>query len=506
MAEPDSMAPRDEALWAELARRIADQMGMHFPRARYRDLAHGVALAAAELGCNGALSCARMLLASPLARPQIEVLARHLSVGETYFFRDPAAFEVLAHRLLPALVQSRASVRRLRIWSAGCCTGEEAYSIAILLARALPDLDDWNIGILATDIDPHYLARGERGEYGSWSFRATPEPLRNAFFTPCGRGTWRVAPRIRALVQFAYLNLAQDPFPSIANGTNAMDLVFCRNVLMYFEPQRARQVLADLGQSLRDDGWLFVNPVEVPHGTMPTLERVNFGSALVFRRARWPVEPAASAPTLPEEAVHRPPADAERAGAEPAGAEPAGAEARVAVPMNAGRVARARSDLRAAATAAARAAEMSPGHDANADADADADAATLAARARGAADRGDLEAALAWCERAVAADKMNPRWHYLNASILQELGRAREAAAALRRTLYLDPGHALAHVALGTLARRAGLAEASARHLRNALATVSAHAPADVLDAFEGMSAGRIAQAIRSSLAEEEHR
>jgi chemotaxis protein methyltransferase CheR len=480
MPEAQEAVVAEDALWDAVAERIASQMGMHFPPSRRRELRRGLAAAAGELGLQDDGDLARRLLGSdaPFERAQVQALARHLSVGETYFFRDPGLFDVLRMRVLPQLVRARSGVRRLRIWSAGCCTGEEPYSIAMLLAQALPDFEQWNVSILATDIEPRFLAAAERGEYGAWSFRSTPEAVRSAFFTQGAKGRWQIAPRIRSLVRFAYLNLAQDAYPSIANGTNAMDLVFCRNVLMYFEPQRSRSVLASLGQSLRDDGWLFVNPVEIPHAAVMQLVSVPMPGAIGLRRR-------ATAAAVPEATgVVAPPAVIVTGPLVP---EPAGTRGATVVP----------------AQARAERGRERPNDDSRPpDPRLRGDDNELLLRAREAADRGELEAALQWCRRSIEADKVDAHAHYLLASILQELGRHAESAAALRRTLYLEPDHVLAHVALGNIARRDGHAREAERHFRNALDKVAACPPEAVLGEFEGMPAGRLAETIRASLAQ----
>jgi chemotaxis protein methyltransferase CheR len=238
----------------------------------------------------------------------------------------------------------------------------------------------------------------------------------------------------------------------VENGTNAMDLVFCRNVLMYFEPARAAQVLHKLEGSLRDDGWLFLNPVEAPHVSPGGLVPVHFEGAIVHRKRAAlhptpaPIEPGLPVPPLPRRAerpivvTHEPPPR---------------------------------------------------------------DAAALAQRAQDCANRGELEQARAWCERAVAADKLDAHAHYLLASILQELRLADEAASALRRTLYLEPRHVLAHYALGHLARRKGRAHESVRHFRNALRAIGRWSAEDAAREFDGMDVTRLAEVIRASIATE---
>jgi chemotaxis protein methyltransferase CheR len=149
----------------------------------------------------------------------MQALAQQLSVGETYFFRGPAAFGVLEHELLPPLiVRRRHGTRRLRIWSAGRCTGEEAYSLAIVLKRLIPDIADWDIDILGTDIHPGFLARAEAGVYGDWTFRGVPRAVRRAHFQPLGGRREAVMPALRRLTRFCFGNLAQDRASAVIHG------------------------------------------------------------------------------------------------------------------------------------------------------------------------------------------------------------------------------------------------------------------------------------------------
>ena len=238
---------------------LAQQMGLHFPAERWPDLARGIDAAALEFRFPDAASCIQWLLSAPLSRSQVEILSSHLTVGETYFFREPQVFDVLQTHILPALIQSRRqSGQHLRLWSAGCASGEEAYSLAILLQRLLPDFRQWNISILATDINPHALQKAAAGIYGDWSFRNAPPWLREGYFRAIPGGRYEIAPAVRDMVTFSYLNLAADVYPSLLNNTNAMDIIFCRNVLMYFSPQRAQQVIHNLYRCLVDGGWLIV--------------------------------------------------------------------------------------------------------------------------------------------------------------------------------------------------------------------------------------------------------
>ena len=233
MASPRLESRDDETQWARLSGLIAEQMGLHFPHERLVDLQRGLAGAAEDFGFDDIAACADWLLSTPLNKAQLQVLATHLTIGETYFFRDKKSFDVLASSVFPALIHARRGrERRLRLWSAACCSGEEAYSLAILLHQVLPDLADWHVTILATDINPVFLRKAVAGSYGEWSFRDTAAGFKERYFTRTEDRRYTIRPEIQKLVTFEHVNLVEDVYPSLATDTNARDIIFCRNVLM----------------------------------------------------------------------------------------------------------------------------------------------------------------------------------------------------------------------------------------------------------------------------------
>ena len=297
----------DAGLLAAVSEAVEAQLGLHFPRDRWPDLERGLRGAAEELGFAGVEECARALAFASLNHRQIEALAAHLTIGETYFFRDPAVFTALTTQVFPALVRERAGhTKRMRIWSAGCCTGEEPYSIAIALREAVPDIDDWQLTILATDINPRFLHKAVGGIYGPWSFRGVPEETRSSWFHPRAEGRFEVVPRIREMVTFACLNLVEDVWPSLATGTTAMDLIVCRNVMMYFTPERVRQVAACFHRALVAGGRLIVSPAEASGELYAGFAPAEIPSVALFRRRAPRLLPAPQLPSAPPAPVPRP--------------------------------------------------------------------------------------------------------------------------------------------------------------------------------------------------------
>ena len=479
------------ALPDTLLSRLSDflelQIGLHFPRERWRDLERGIAVASRESGYKEAQAYIHWLLAAPLTRTQIEMLASHLTVGETYFFREKRSLDILEQQILPELLRARGETEKhLRIWSAGCCSGEEPYSIAMLLDRLIPDFEKWNVTILATDINPRFLRKAAQGVYGEWSFRDTPAWLRERYFTKRQDGRFEIQPRIRRMVTFSYLNLAEDASPSLVNSTNAMDVIFCRNVLMYFAQERARKVVDKLHRSLIEGGWLITSPVETSTVLFSAFTAVEFPGAFLYRRM------AAGGPRTV--AVRHPvpwyqgdwEAAAPHAPAPAAPSEPAAFS--VALSAFAPEVLHEAGSLQATEAEGADSREHDeremPRH-----------------KARACANEGRLAEAIEWCEKAIAADKLNPAHYYLLAAICQEQGQSEAAQRSLGRALYLEPDFALAHFALGNLCLSGGRQREARRHFGNALSLLRA-CPADaLLPESDGLSAGRLVEIIASAQA-----
>ncbi|MBX9811299.1 MAG: chemotaxis protein CheR [Burkholderiales bacterium] len=454
-----------DSLLSRLSDSLIAQMGLHFPRERWGDLERGIAAAAHGFGFTETQSCLRWLVAAPLTRNQIEILAGHLTVGETYFFRDKRSFEVLEEHVFPELIRARDGMgeRRLRVWSAGCCTGEEPYSIAMLLDRLIPNIREWNVSILATDINPESLRKAVQGVYGEWSFRDAPAWLRERYFKRRKDRRFEIRPHIRKRVTFSYLNLADDDYPSLSNDSNAMDVILCRNVLMYFAAERAKKVVGNLRRALFDGGWLITSPTETSSTLFSAFTAVEFPGVVLYRKMAdpglRPVVVRHQGPVLDEEPEALHPCRALMVPQQPA--VPEGPHSEV----------------------------QSQRHDED---------GAPCQRARICANQGKLDEAIAWCEKAIAADKLNPAPHYLLATIQQECGQRDAAAQSLKRALYLDPNFVLAHFALGALRLSQGQRREAERHFDNVLALLHAHSQDEILSESEGLTAGRLGEIIAS--------
>jgi chemotaxis protein methyltransferase CheR len=474
-----------ETRWARVSEFIAEHMGLYFPRERLADLQRGLAGAAQEFGIDDVAACADWLLSAPPTRTQLQVLASHLTIGETYFFRDKQTFDVLASRVLPELIRARRGRDpRLRLWSAACCSGEEAYSLAILLHQLLPDLPDWHVTILATDINARFLKKAIAGSYGEWSFRSAPSDFKERYFSRTENGHYAIRPEIRKLVTFEHLNLVEDVYPSLATDTNAMDVILCRNVLMYFTPVQSRKVIGHLHHALMDGGWLAVSPSEASQALFTQFVTLNYPGVILYRKSDaaaranplpW-VPPAKAAPT-----PAAPPA--------PPPETPAPLELRRAPLAVAASLYEQGCYGEAVDTLLASLDEHQP------------ERQTFSLVARALANQGRLADALAWCDRWIAADKMDAAGHYLRAVVLMEYGHQDAARGSLQRALYLEPNFVLAHFALGSLARSGDRDDQADKHFAHTLDLLDRLQLHDVLPESDGLTAGRLAETIRTMTA-----
>jgi chemotaxis protein methyltransferase CheR len=304
-------------------------------------------------------------------------------------------------------------------------------------------------------------------------------------------GQFEVLADIKRMVRFVPLNLAEDAYPSLSNDTHAMDVVFCRNVLMYFEQAQARRVVEKVHRAQREGGWLFVGSTELFHLSASPYATVSAPGVVVYRKnpvssiqPSQPADPRKSpAPEVPQETP------SELIEADPVNVEmPADPREDAAALYAQGRYKEAADILGAWLS------NLPPER---------ANAAALSLLARCLANQGELVAALRCCDQSIAADKCSAASQYLRALILQEQGVVDEAIRSLRNALYLDPDFVLAHMTLGTLARDRGQTHIAQKHLKQALKMVQGLQPGTILPESEGMTAGQLTNMIHSLIHEE---
>jgi chemotaxis protein methyltransferase CheR len=428
----------------------------------------------------------------------LDDLIVELTVGETYFFREPGQFEVIRRDLLPDLRRRRGDEHVLRGWSAGCASGEEAYSLAILFAEeGLCGLAH----LLATDISRAALAKARSAAYSDWSLRGEGAAAARPYLHHRG-DRYVLDDQVRRRVTFEYLNLALDVYPSLATGTWAMDLILCRNVLIYFDRQTIQSVARRLFESLAPGGWLLTASSDPPLAADAAYETVVTAAGVIYRRpdgvpieqrparmedrGAFPLEPVTAWSQIAETEEPELPAEESLFAQTPAlPPPPASVPPPTAIdPLTEAQAAFARGDYSAAVEQTGNL----PGE------------AASVLRVRALA---NLDGALAEraCAEAAARFPLSTELHYLHAVLLLDLGQHAEAARAARRVIYLDRSLAIAHFTLGAILRQHGDRKGARRAYRNARELCAARPPGEVVTLADGEHAGRLVEAATAELA-----
>jgi chemotaxis protein methyltransferase CheR len=415
-------------------RRLKDHLiastGLAFYAGRDEPLTDVIAGRLAYLGLPDCSSYADKLAEGEKGNAEMEVLIGQLTIGETYFFRDEELFAALRNIIFPDILERKQVSRQLRIWSAGCATGAEPYSLAILLSALTQPIAGWQVGIFATDLNRSYLAQAASGKFREAAFRTTSDKVKDECFSREGR-IWTVHSRYKQWISFHQMNLVESGFSTPWPRDTHFDLILCRNVMIYFAPEEARRLVGNFHEALEDDGWLVVGASEHNLENYRGFRTVLAPGAKAYQKvaaARGRLEVAPVAP----------------------GVEPPAVQALDVTP---------RRPVAAVQPSSRPAADASP--------------AGLEGL-RQLVDRGDWQDAAAYGRRLLAQDRLNAEIHFYNALTFEKLGMAGEPERSLRQALYLNRNFAMAHYHLGLVLKRD-------RQMR------AAHSFGNVLKALAGM-------------------
>lgn len=506
------MNPSDSIIshvWlGSLSEFLRDRLGLHIPENQWPDLHRNFTKASEAFGYSNPADCFQWLTQAELPAKKLYKLAGFLTVGETYFFREKNHFEPMARQLFGEIINRKrhAQHKQLRIWSAACSTGEEPYSIAMLLDAMLPDIDEWSIRILATDINPLFLERARTAVYRPWSFRGTPEWVRQRYFRT-ENDNHIVLPEIQQRVTFDFLNLAEDVYPALSTQTQAMDVIFCRNVLIYFASEQARKTIHRLRHALVEGGWLILSPTETVYVDDPALQREHVKDAILYRKN------SSGSVAQRRPATEKPPGLSRRfSQREPAAyirQQPKICPVQlpsVAAPAPPAAKIRTKTAKPLSVIEKAEALYIEGRHQETAElirthlrgrAPRNREAFLLA---RAQANLGELDEALDHALNAVETDKLCPEYHYLLAMIQLEKDAQEEAGRSLRRVVYLDERHLMALFSLGHLALRQQKFKTAKKYFENTLQLLQSFNDDVLLQEGEGITAGRLRELIRAGL------
>ena len=270
---------------------IAERCGLYFRDHDLKNLETGVMQRMKVCGFDSVHAYYLHLTTSAEKETEFRELLNLLTINHTYFFRNEPQFLAFKDKVLPELIERKTQQAfesktgkkpSLRIWSAGCSTGEEPYTIAMILREAIPHPEDWDIEILATDASSEAMEKAKRGIYKENSMRLVEEPYRSKYFTkvavPKQSGEWKISDEIKRMVRFGFLNLVGDPYPP------ELDIIFCRNVTIYFEMKTTVKITEQFCESLSDPGFLFLGYSESLQFITDRFCMVSWQDSIYYRK------------------------------------------------------------------------------------------------------------------------------------------------------------------------------------------------------------------------------
>ena len=476
---------------------LLDRAGLYFSENRRSELEYRLRMAFASSTCADLDEFYNLLQDEKNGAVEMDILINSVTVSESHFFRDAAQFKALSENVFPHLIERKRSSRTLRIWSAGCANGEEPYSIAMLLRDLIPDIDNWSITILATDINTTCLGRARTGVYNNWSFREERAiQLRPRYFRQVD-SRYELTQEVRRMVLFNHLNLVEPCYPSFETNTLNMDLILCRNVTIYFSELVTRWVVDRFYDSLVEGGWLVVGHSEPSMNIYRRFRVRNFKDAILYQRMpetsslRMPVlTPIRQSPPLPAlgpdvnpaptpttkpllPAYHDLPASTPVHGARKENSFAYAKEL-----LEYGRVNDALSLLQKVVQ------------------DEPVNPAALVLIGQTYADLGNLEEAENWCAKALKADPLSLQAYYTLALVAQHAGKLDRAIDLMKKVVYIDRNFTLGHYGLANLYRDSGLLPQAQKSLDNTLKLLAEQADDQMIAGSRGVTVSRLREAV----------
>lgn len=436
---------------------LVEQIGLQFEDAKGAFLGEVLHRRTARRACSTASYLAKLEDGPPAA--EIAALAEELTVSETYFFRHNDQFRALAEVVLPERMRARAGDRTLRLLSAGCASGEEAYSLAIVAHETVVD-PAWNVVIRALDLNPGVLRKAEKAHYSAWALRESSPEIKQKWFRCDGRDLI-LDDKVRGAVRFEQGNLASDD-PALWQPA-LYDVIFCRNVLMYFAPAQMRAAITRMAASLAPSGYLFLGHAETLRGISDDFQLCHTHETFYYRRkdrlrsvnashdavktSRTPAVSPALAPVMQTTAW----IDAiQRASDRVALLVPANGNGPPPQAAPAWRLAPALDLLRHERFGEAL------DHVSTGPPETKGDPDVLLVKAVLLAQNGQSAAAEETCQQLLLIDGLNSGAHYVLALCREHAGERRRAMEHDRAAVHLDPTFAMPRLHCGLLARWAG--------------------------------------------------
>lgn len=429
-----------------------------------------------------------MLMTCSDDSPLLEHLIEGITIGETYFFRDKNQMELLKNSVLPELIKRKRAEENLtlRIWSAGCSSGEEIYTIAMLLLDAIPDIQDWTLQLLGTDINTKVLQKAIAGKYTEWSMRSIADTYKTKYFLH-ENNTYTLNQQILDLTNFSYLNLNDDRYPSMFNGTNAQDLILCRNVFIYFDNSQIDKFMHKFHNCLIPGGYLLLgasDPIQIENthlifhhhkGALFTrpLNEHEMNVKIVLEPIKTIIKPLPiQTPTQKNKIKisHK--------------------HAVSSINVNEDTITKLLNESQWQEVI-----NIIEQYKLN-----NVSAFMLNAQATALANLGKLDLAIQICKQSIKIDPTNKYTYFTYALALGELNQLNDSEKAFRKTLFLDHQFVAGHFQLGLLLIRNKQQAAGLKSLKNALAIVHTKEPLQLVPGSQGLSYGRLTEILKHEI------
>jgi chemotaxis protein methyltransferase CheR len=477
-------------LFDTVRQKISDYCGIFLGDEQQNELAKKVADRMERVGVFRYPQYVALLSGEEGGPEELRRLSELITNNETYFFREPGHFQALRSFVIPELLR-RKREKRIRIWSAGCSTGEEVYTLAMVLHEARLVHGPFDARVIGTDIDRQALQAAQRGQYGRNSFRSIENHYLKTYFAASGPDRRKVDDRLRPLVQFEWHNLFDE------RGGNALrdiDVIFFRNVSIYFAREKIRLINERLSQILNDQGFLFLGSSETLHHNFGNLQLVEVGDVFLYRKTAGGngTSPERRSPAAPSADAHVPKPRARKRHAVPATAGLAEPEPE---PITFDLIfARYREGLYAECGKLIERYLASP----RLHAAETVQLLLLRAHLHIAQER--LDEARADCRRVLELDNVNAEAYFLNGLIAYYRSRWNEASESFRKALFLRPGLSLAHFHLALVCRQEGMAEDARREFRNTIRVLEQRMDASLSFAALGYSSAYLINSCKQQL------
>ena len=264
---------------------IYQKSGLEFPDSKKYLLESRLQTRLVSVHCQNFEEYFKYLRFDPQREKEIVELFNCVTTNETFFFRDKAQLDCFQQVIVPQVITARDKARKLRIWSAGCSSGEEPYTLAMIIMEEFPALANWDVQIVATDLSERILEAARLGVYGPYSVRNIPPPLLRKYFTS-SEGVYTVGSALRTRVTFSSLNL----FDSLRmRSFRDIDIIFCRNVLIYFDQEARRKIITNFYDSLQAAGVLMIGFSESLSGVNRLFHPIPWNKTVMYHKAGTPV-------------------------------------------------------------------------------------------------------------------------------------------------------------------------------------------------------------------------